>query len=50
MWGKHSFFYLFLTVSLSGLVFHYNSVVLVNYLPDVQKDYGGYRYEKVSLK
>jgi hypothetical protein len=36
-----------LTVSLTSLVFHYNSVV-VNYLPEVQKTDGG--NEKVSMK
>jgi hypothetical protein len=50
MLGKHSFFYVLLSVSLTCLVvIQYTSGgVGVYYLPDAQKDGGG--DEKVSLK
>jgi hypothetical protein len=47
MFGKLSFFYVLLTVSLTSLVFHYNSAV-INYLPEARKDDGS--HEKVSMK
>jgi hypothetical protein len=47
MLGKFSFFYVLLAVSLTSLVFHYNSAV-VNYLPEAQKNDGG--NEKVSMQ
>jgi hypothetical protein len=45
--GKLSFFYVLLTVSLTSLVFHYNSAV-INYHPEARKDDGS--HEKVSMK
>jgi hypothetical protein len=48
MLGKHSFFYVLLSVSLTSLVFHFKLGAVTNYLPDAQKVDGG--NEKVSLK
>jgi hypothetical protein len=40
MWGRNNYSLPLLSVSLTALVFHYNSVV-VFYLPAAQKDNGG---------
>jgi hypothetical protein len=48
MLGKHSFFYVLLSVLVTSLVFRYNLGAVTNYLPDTQKDDGG--NEKVSMK